>query len=93
MNLEVIRPDGDLKRERWRFFLQVDFSHYSCIYLDDYAFQTKRTTRCRIWDTETHWNRTNCQFSNIPEAPLSLDVEAEARERFANLVKLMPIKR
>ncbi len=89
--LEIIRMNGDLNRERWFFSLVVDYSGRSCIYLDAYSFETKESTRHRKWITQNMWNRLFPRNNTISEPPVSTEVEEEARRTFADRVKVLPI--
>ena len=90
-SLEIIRPDGDLKREVWRFNLFLPYGGNKCICFNSYAFQTRETTRHRKWISQTKWNRTMRRENTIPQPPLPDDVEAEVRKTFANRVSSLPI--
>ena len=90
MNIEVIRPSGDLKREVWQFSLFVDFAR-SGIYFNYYSFQTKETTKHRNWTQQTHWTRLDRRSNNIPKPPLPSDVEKELRQTIADNFKEVPI--
>jgi hypothetical protein len=92
MRIEIIRPDGDLKREIWAFTLSVDYSR-PCIYFDHYSFQTRESTRKRIWHKETYWDRLNTRESNIPYAVIPHEVDAEMRIRYRDYIATLPIRR
>ena len=90
MRTEIIRPDGDLKREVWTFDLQLIY--HLCIYFDRYSFQTRETRRHK-WKVQTHWDRLNRRDNTIASPPLPPDVEAEVRPYFAEQVRALPIER
>lgn len=91
MRIEIIRPDGDLKREVWHFGLNVSYG-YSCIYFDGYSFETKESNRHKKWIGQTIWSRLDHRGSNIEAAPLPKDVEAEMRATYRKYIDLLPIK-
>jgi len=90
MNLEIIRPDGDLKRETWSFALNAGWTGAPCIYISDYSFQTKASTRHK-WVRQTHWDRLNRRENNIGEPPIPSDVEAEMRDYYQKMIRELPI--
>lgn len=90
MNIQIIRPDGDLKREVWDFALYVNF-HPDCIAFNYYSLQTRETTRHRIWKHQTNWERLERRNRTIDKPPLPPDVEKEMREKFSEMVKALPI--
>lgn len=92
MRVEIIRPDGDLKREVWYFLLDVGYGGHGRIYLDHYSFQDRPSTRHRKWQSQTIWDRLDHRESNIEVAPLPKDVEAEMREAYRKYIDLLPIK-
>jgi len=89
MNLEIIRPNGDLKREVWNFNLNVGWTGSPCIYFSYYSFQARDTTQHK-WVKHTHWDRLR-RDNNIDSPPLPSDVEAEARAYFQKQVGELPI--
>ena len=91
MRIEIIRPDGDLKREVWTFNLIVGDS--SCIYFDSYSFQTRATTRHRTWVSQTHWQRLDKRSNNIDDPPVSTEVETEMYTRYQEFIMTLPIVR
>jgi len=90
MQTEIVRNNGDLKREVWVFTLYVSFSSPQ-IYFDSYSFQTKETNRQRKWVKQTHWERLDKWNNNIDSPPLPSDVENEARSRFQEAILVIPI--
>ncbi len=78
---EIIKPDGDLRREMWRFTLNVGWTS-SCIYFDHYSFQTRESTRHRKWVMQTHWTRFDHRNNNIADPPLPPDIENEMRAHY-----------
>lgn len=90
--IEVIRPDGDLRREVWRFSLSVSYAS-PCIYFDGYSFQTKETTRHKNWIKQTHWERLDKRNNNIGEPSIPQDVETEMRTRYQQTILTLPIMR
>lgn len=92
MNIEVIRPDGDLKRERWTFSLVVDWANNGIIYLNTYNFETRETLRHKKWQKQTNWDRLDKRTNNIDSPPLLEDVITEARRFFAKQIEALPIK-
>jgi len=94
MRIEIVRPDGDLKREVWEFDLCLSY-HPACIYFESYVLQTKESKRKRIWQGLTWWVRLPYHFktNNIPIAPLPIDVEAEMRKRYQDYILTLPIVR
>ena len=94
MQIEIVRPDGDLKREVWVFTLYVDCER-SIMFFSFYAVETRRTSRCRNWNKQGLWDRSDQRsyHSTIAEPPLPADVEADARQRFAEAIGKLPITR
>lgn len=90
MKIEIVLPDGDLKREVWDFSLSVGYSS-PCIFFDAYCFQTKLSTRHRNWISQTHWQRLEHRNNNIENPPLPKEVEEEMRSRYQECIKEIPI--
>lgn len=90
MRKEVIKFNGDLKREVWTFDLSVGFDP-PCIYLNDYSFQTRPSTRHKNWLNQTHWQRFDRRSNNIEHPPIPLEVETEARSYFQEAILKLPI--
>jgi len=90
MNIEIIRPDGDLKREVWTFGLTIDFSGRNSITLQYYSFQTKGTKRHK-WKAQTHWERFDRRNNNIDIPPIPLDVDKEVHELYKQFIGTLPI--
>ncbi len=89
-SITVIRYDGDLKREVWDFTLYISWVS-SCIYFESYSFQTKKTTRYKSWEKQTHWVRLEHRNNNIDKPPLPPDVEVEVRSRYQEYILTLPI--
>ncbi len=91
MRIEVVRNDGDLKREVWQFFLNIDYGR-SVIRFERYALE-ERATKRRIWQNKGLWDKIDLRLyhSTVQNPPLPADVEAEARQRFAEAVAKLPI--
>lgn len=89
MRIEIIRPDGDLKREVWTFSLNISYSS-PCIYFDAYSFQDKETKRHK-WVRQSHWERLDHRSNNIDNPPIPTDVEAEMRSRYQEAILTIPI--
>lgn len=92
MNIEIIRPNGDLKRERWTFSLVVGWADDSIIYLDTYRFETRETLRHKKWHSQTQWDRLDNRRNTMKTPLLFADVVAEARHIFAKQVEASIIK-
>lgn len=92
MKIEIIRQNGDLKREVWEFALHVDYSNRASIYLQFYAFQTKETARHRKWVSQTHWQRYDKRQNNIDFPPIPLDVDKEVHERYKQFIDTVNIE-
>jgi len=90
MNIEIVRPNGDLKREVWSFGIGLDF-HPPCIILARYSFQTKETKRHK-WRAETHWERYDRRNNNIPFPPIPLDVDKEIHARYQEYIATLPVQ-
>lgn len=98
MKLEIIRTDGDLKREVWTFILLTDpyrgisGNH---IKFDRYQSQYKDNTRQRNWRLSGLWDCMDKReyHSTIQNPPLPIDVENEIREKYSEMVKVLPITR
>ena len=89
MRTEIIKPNGNLKREVWTFRLDVDTSR-SAIYLDYYSFQTKETTRHK-WRQQTHWEKFDRRNNNIDTPTIPDDVETEVRSRYQEYIMTLPV--
>jgi hypothetical protein len=92
MRFEVIRANGDLKREVWVFSLSIGFSS-PCIYLDHYSFQTRLSIRHKKWEAQTHWNRLDRRGNNVDNLSLPTDVESEMRAYYQQKIMEIPIVR
>jgi len=89
VRIEVVRNNGDLKRERWTFFLHIDYSR-SVIWFERYVLE-ERATNHRIWQNKGLWDKIDEYHSTVQDPPLPADIEAEARQRFAEAVAKLPI--
>jgi len=92
MRIEIIRPDGDLKRELWEFGIFLDFGREG-IRLDRYMFQTRKSTRHKNWNMQTRWQRVFKRENNIANPPLPADVEKEMRQQCQNIIANLPVER
>lgn len=92
MRIEIVSPDGDLKREVWTFTLSTSWAS-SCIYFDSYSFQTRESSRHKKWIKQTHWTRFDRRDNNIENPLIPPDVETQMREGFSNKVKELPIEK
>lgn len=90
MNTEIIRPDGDLKREVWNFSIVIDHSGRNSITLQYYSFQTKETKRHK-WKAQTHWTRYDRRSNNIDIPPIPLDVDKEIHGIYQKFISTLPI--
>ena len=91
MRVEIIRPDGDLKREVWVFSLHIGYVSPR-ITFDSFSFQTRESTRHRTWIWQNHWERLNPGNSTIKSPPdIPPDVESEMHTRFQIAIKTIPI--
>jgi hypothetical protein len=90
MQKEIIRADGNLRREIWYFDL-TSFSGRLTLMLSDYYVHTRKTTRCK-WGQEKHWNHIFQRDSDLKTPPLPKDVEREIRAYYSVAVDEMPIK-
>lgn len=91
MREEIIRLDGDLKREVWVFSLGLSYAS-PCIYFDAYSIETRESTRHRKWFQRYHWERLNRRGNNMHNPPLPKNVEDEMRSRYQEYIKALPIK-
>jgi hypothetical protein len=91
MQKDIIRIDGDLKREIWYFDL-TQFSGELTLLLSYYRKQTRRTNRCRNWDTQINWSRILTRDNDIETPPLPEDVEREIRAYYEIAMKELPLK-
>lgn len=85
MNIEIIRPHGDLKRERWTFSLMINFATPT-IYWDSYIFEARENTRHKKWSNQSIWTRLNKRDNTTTNPPLPDDVKIEVRKTFASRV-------
>lgn len=90
MNIEIIKPDGDLMREVWYFSLSIGYSQ-SCIYFNSYSFQTRGSTRHRNWQKQTHWERLDKRRNNIDSPPLPSEVERGVIEKYQAYILTLAI--
>lgn len=90
MQVIIIREHNALYRERWNFLLSTSYGH-QCIYFDSYLIEYKDTERQRLWRVKSKWSRLMRRESTIESAPLPVDVINEAKEKFAELIKALPI--
>ncbi len=95
MFVEIIHPDGELKREVWQFeFYGTSFFY---LYLNYYALQTRPTTRHKKWREENQWYRLNARKSNIRvllpnnviRVLLPTNVLDEAKEQICKAIRNM----
>ena len=93
MYLEVVRAKDELNQEVWTFDLSIGFGSDRQIYLETYTDRTKSSRRHKNWVTNERWARLMQRDSTIKDPPLPADVETEAREGFAIMVKALPIKK
>ena len=95
MNTEVITMSGDLKRERWSFWFDLDYrGGFSYLYLDSYSFQTRGTLRQK-WVTLTRWERHRQRDNTVVTPPLPAEVIERARQQLlgtiTEAIKIAPV--
>ena len=90
MIIEIVLPNGDLKREVWAFSLDIGYG-FSRIYLDHYLLQVRETARHR-WEKQTYWSRLDRRSNKIDSPPLPKEVEAEMRKRYQEYIMTLPVK-
>jgi hypothetical protein len=90
MRIEIILPDGDLRREIWEFSISIDSC--ACIYFDYYSYQTRESTRKRLWHKQTHWDRLDGRNNNISRPVLPPGIEADMRKRYQEYILTLPIQ-
>ena len=91
MQIEIVRPDGDLKCEVWDFWLYIAFEDGN-IYLDNYQFQTRESSRRKKWTTQTRWSRLEPRVSTVAKPTVPPDVADEVKTRLAAWVSTLRIK-
>ncbi len=89
--VEIIRANGDLKREVWGFAINIGYTN-SSIYFDDYSFQTKESKR-HHWKRQTHWTRLMRRDNNIDNPPLPPDVVSEMQSYYQEYILTLPIRK
>ena len=90
--MRIVRGSGDLIQETWNFSISMEMGR-GCIYFDFYRFETKRTPRCRNWQTIGQWGRTNLRTNTIENPPLPADVITEMRDYFRAKIDNLEIKK
>ncbi len=91
MRCTIIRPDGDLKQEKWEFNLVVDTRPR--IYFDYYAFSTRLSTRHNKWHRQNYWSRLFNRESTLKTPPnIPPDVKEEMYSYFKEAIAKLPIE-
>ena len=88
--VEIIIPNGDLKREVWSFYLRVDFARIS-LWLDEYYLETKETKRHK-WKWQSRWIRTMSRDSNIEQPVAPEYVITEAKDKYKTMIDNLQIE-
>ena len=91
MRIEIVRPTSQLERDIWKFSLSVDYG-LSCIFLDRFSHETKRSTRCKKWTPVFHWEWADRRNNNVPRPVIPADVEAEVRKLLKDFIMTLPIR-
>lgn len=94
MTIEVVREAADrLSRERWLFQFFDKFSAGGLLALDYYGRESRLTLRARYKATSAYNRLDHGNFSRYgteriveTDAPLPVDVMAEALQRFAESI-------
>ncbi len=90
MRFEYTKDDGDLKREVWKFDLDISYSS-TAIRFDSYYFQTRPSRRHKLWQKQTHWERLDKRNNKIGAPNIPTEVDNAMRQYFAEQIKLLPI--
>jgi hypothetical protein len=98
MRIDIIRPSGDLERQRWCFCVHESYGKWS-IDLDTYAHEFRESKRHRTWTAPNGaFHRTRPAYhwvdSRIPGSEVSLpdDVLAEVKTTVLNALTLQQPK-
>jgi len=91
MRIEIIRPDGDLKREVWTFDVIIGWVQDGRIYLDSYHFEKRDTPRKRKWVVESHWERIEARRNLFAKPTVPADIELAVRNELAKGISSIPI--
>ena len=91
MKTEVVKMSGDLRRERWGFWLDGDIDH---LYLSYYVFETRESRR-HGWKKQTQWTRLDTRSNTIDVPPKSSEVIEDMRrqyiETFTEVIKSLSV--
>jgi hypothetical protein len=89
MEVEIIKPDGDLKREVWKFVFRDDYSAFRIV-IGRYAFQVRETRRHK-WRVQTRWERWDKRMNIIDHPPLPAEVITEAKKKLVEMIEALPV--
>ena len=89
--LEIIKPDGDLKREKWVFEIRLSIGRDGYISFDYFGFETRPTRRHRKWTVQNQWSRFSLRDSTMPEPVIPPDIEVRIRELYKAMIRRLPI--
>jgi len=89
--IEIIRNNGDLKRERWVFNFIADWN-YTVISLNTFVFETRDSKRHK-WKYQSRYERsdTRIPISNIPKPNIPLNIQEEVKDRICFNVRELNI--
>ena len=91
MHIEVIKPKGDLERERWRFYLSIDYR--TTLSFDTFIFETKESTRHRKWERQSYYDRTMRRESTIDRPEIPQDVLDTVKSEITQVINGLEVSR
>lgn len=92
MYIRIEHLNTGLQRELWEFLLMQDSIKFT-IYFDAFYFQTRESTRHKIWHNQSRWERLISRDNNIPRPEVPLDVIEEAKQKLINNLKNTEIQK
>lgn len=86
---QIVRNSSDLQRQTWDFFF---YSDRMKIYLVVYKSETRRSARCKKWETQEYYNHYS-RYSQggmlkLEDVPIPEDVRVEAKELFVKGIEV-----
>jgi hypothetical protein len=90
MEIEIIKSDGDLKREVWKFKLFADIYLPYQFKICAYSFQ-KRKTKRHNWQKQTSWERWDKRRNTVEHPPLPSEIITEMRDKFIEMIQQLPV--
>jgi hypothetical protein len=92
MYVRVENLNTGLTREIWEFSLMLDSLKFT-IYFDAFYYQTRKSTKHRIWKNQSRWERLNHRENNIERPIIPAEIIEKAKQMYINNLQKTEIEK